>query len=74
MGALDKQHDDMAVALQGAYYAAYWNNSGKKGKSLEHVLKQIYKDPNAPKPDVNVNAFLEQKRRFEQNGGFKKRN
>lgn len=59
----------MAVAVQGAYYGAYWNNT-KRPKTLQQVVEQIYKDENAPKPDVNVDEFLERKRRFEQNGGF----
>lgn len=48
---------------------AYWNNA-KHPRSLQQVIKKIYQDDDAPKPDVNVDEFLERKRRFEQNGGF----
>ena len=50
---------------------AYWNNA-KHPKTLEQTIKRIYahSSPNEPKPDVNVDEFLERKRRFEENGGF----
>ena len=48
---------------------AYWNNA-KKPKTLEQVLTAIYRDGTAPKPDVDVDAFKERKRRFEELGGF----
>lgn len=68
-GAADRQRDQVAIAVQGAYYTAYWNNV-KHPKSLQQIIKKIYQDDKAPKPDVNVEEFLERKRRFEQNGGF----
>ena len=69
LGAADRQRDQVAIAVQGAYYTAYWNNA-KHPKSLQQVIKKIYQDDNTPKPDVNVDEFLERKRRFEQSGGF----
>lgn len=63
----------LATGVQSAYLAAYWNNA-KHGRPLSKVLDSIYKDANAPKPDVDVNAFLEKKKRFMQNGGFQKTN
>lgn len=68
LGAADRQRDELAAHIQGAYYSAYWNNA-KRPESLQKVLKKIYADPKAPKPDVDVNKFLERKRRLEQNGG-----
>lgn len=70
LGASDRQRDQLAIAIQGAYYNAYWNNA-KKSKTLEQVLATIYRDDSAPKPDVNVDEFLKRKRRFEELGGFK---
>lgn len=69
MGAADRQRDQVAIAVQGAYYGAYWNNA-KHPKTLQQVIQKIYKNDNEPKPDVNVDEFLERKRRFEQSGGF----
>ena len=69
MGAADRQRDQVAIAVQGAYYGAYWNNA-KHPKTLQQVIQRIYRNENEPKPDVNVDEFLERKRRFEQNGGF----
>lgn len=69
MGAADRQRDQVAIAVQGAYYGAYWNNA-KRPKTLQQVIEKIYKNDDAPKPDVNVDEFLERKRRFEQLGGF----
>lgn len=70
MGAADKSRDSLAQLVQGAYYTAYWNNA-KHPVKLDRVIKQIYKDDNAPKQDVDVEAFLEKKRRFAEDGGFK---
>ena len=69
-GAADRQKDQLANHIQGAYYFAYWNNA-KHPKDLNYVLNKIYKPTNNIKPDVDVDAFLEQKRRFEAYGGFK---
>lgn len=69
LGAGDVQRDKLAVAMQQAFYTAYWNNA-KHPKRLDRVLREIYKDDTAPKPDVDVKNFQERKRRFEENGGF----
>ena len=68
-GAADAQRDRVATAVQGAYYTAYWNTA-KHPKDLQQVLRAVYQDDNTPKPDVDVEKFLERKRRFEQHGGF----
>ena len=59
----------MAVAVQGAYYSAYWNNT-KHAKKLSQVIEMIYKDPNEPKPEANVDEFEERQRRFEKYAEF----
>jgi hypothetical protein len=54
--------------MQGAYYAAYWNNA-KKPRSLKKVIKDIYhQDTEAkdkPKPDIEL---FEQRARRLSNG------
>lgn len=72
-GSLDARHDALANAVQAAWFAAYWNNA-KHPQSLKRVLAAIYADDNTPKPDVDVDAFLERKKRFMQNGGLQKTN
>ena len=70
-GAADRQKDQLAASIQGAYYTAYWNNA-KHPKSLNQVIEKIYKNQDEPKPDVNVDEFLERKRRFEQHGSLQR--
>lgn len=74
-GASDFQRDRVAIAVQGAFYTAYWQNA-KHSMSLDRVLRKIRQPANTSgeKPDVDVEAFQEQYRRFEEHGGFKKRN
>ena len=68
---MDRQHDALAVGVQSAYYGAYWNNA-KHPMSLKRVIKGIYADEDiAPKPDVNVDKYLERKRRFQDAGLIK---
>lgn len=69
LGAIDAQKDKRAIAMQQAYYTAYWNNA-KHPIRLDRVIRDIYKDATAPKPDVDIEKFKERKRRFEANGGF----
>jgi hypothetical protein len=59
--------------MQQSFFTAYWSKA-KHPKSLGRVIQDIYKDDNAPKPEVNVDKFLERKRRFEALGGFNKEN
>lgn len=70
LGASDAQRDKLALAMQQAYYTAYWNNA-KRPMRLDKVIRNIYQDNTAPKPDVDVSAFLARKRRFEHAGGFR---
>lgn len=69
LGAGDAQRDKLAIAMQQAYFTAYWNNA-KHPKTLDRVIRSIYKDDTKPKPNVDVEKFLSRKRRFEENGGF----
>lgn len=73
LGAMDAQKDKRAIAMQQAYYTAYWNNA-KHPMRLDRVIRDIYKDDTAPKPDVDIKKFQERKRRFEANGGFNSKN
>ena len=41
---------------------------------LDRVIRNIYKDDNTPKPDVDVEKFQERKRRIEERGGFNAEN
>ena len=68
MGAIDKQKDALALAMQRAYYTAYWNNA-KRPKSLDRVIRDIYKEPRKDAP-LDVEKFKKRKRRFEQLGGY----
>ena len=73
LGAMDARKDARAVAMQQSYYTAYWNNA-KHPMRLDRVIRNIYKDDNTPKPDVDVEKFQERKRRFEERGGFNAEN
>lgn len=68
-GAAFRRKDDLAALAQAAYLNVYWNNK-KRPKSLEDIIKEIYKDTTkqTKKPDVDVQAFLEQRRRFGLDG------
>lgn len=68
---MDAQKDKRAVAMQQAYYTAYWNNA-RHPMRLDRVIRDIYKDESAPKPDVDVEQFKERERRFKERGGFNK--
>ena len=70
---MDAQKDKRAIAMQQAYYTAYWNNA-KHPVQLDRVIRNIYRDGTAAKPDVDIKTFQERKRRFEANGGFDSKN
>lgn len=58
--------DDLAKLLQAAFYGAYWNNAGKKGKSLSSVLKSIRPKENKPREKINKEEVAEKFRQFEE--------
>lgn len=68
-GAAEKRRDDLAALAQGAFLVAYWSTT-KNPKKLKDILNEIYGEENETKskPDVDVDAFLEQKRRMGING------
>lgn len=71
-GAALRRKDDLASLVQNAFLHAYWNNK-KNPMRLSEVLKDIYGEEHsekaqAKKPDVDVDAFLERKRRFGLDG------
>ena len=39
-----RQKDSLALQVQAAYYNAYWNSATKHKKSLNSVLKDIYRE------------------------------
>ena len=62
-GAADKRRDDLAALAQAAYLVSYWTTT-KNPMKLEDVLNDIYGKEQKVRPDVDVEAFLEQKRRM----------
>lgn len=48
-GYILQQKDALALQVQAAYYEAYWNGEAKHKKSLEEILRRIYKDTEKPK-------------------------
>lgn len=47
-----KQADDLVSLVEAAYYNAYWNGASKHKKSLESVVKGIYKNVSRHKEEV----------------------
>lgn len=68
-GVADKRRDDLATLAQAAWLVSYWSTT-KNPRKLKDVLNEIYGKENETKskPDVDVEAFLEQKRRMGING------
>ena len=62
-GAADKRRDDLAALAQAAYLVSYWTTT-KNPMKLKDVLNDIYGKEQKVRPDVDVEAFLEQKRRM----------
>lgn len=60
-----RQADSLAQHIQSAYFAAYWNNAGKKGKSLQSVIKKLYPRQKRAQDDKPVDAVAMSKK-FEQ--------
>lgn len=62
-GAADKRRDDLAALAQAAYLVSYWTTT-KNPMKLKDILNDIYGKEQKVRPDVDVEAFLEQKRRM----------
>lgn len=58
--------DNLSGLVQAAYLGAYWNNAGKKGKSLKGVLKELQVKENKPRKKIDKDAVEEQFRQFEE--------
>ena len=61
-----KQADKLSIELQASYMAAYWNNAGKKGKSLRTVLKEIQGPQNKQREKIDYNKVADKFRQFEE--------
>lgn len=66
-----RQADSLSQYIQSAYYAAYWNNSGKKGVSLKRVLDKIHPKRRKAANDKPVDVVAISKK-FEQFEELKK--
>lgn len=49
-----RQRDTLAIQVQSAFYGAYWNGFSKHKKSLDRVLKDIYKGTEKKKKVVPI--------------------
>lgn len=58
--------DDNSKLAQAAYLAAYWMNSGKKGKPLSTVLKALQPKDNKPREKINKDEVAAKFRQFEE--------
>lgn len=73
MGYSDQLLDQQILAMQTGHWAAYFVGS-KHPKSTKELAEKMLKDhlkqdakfknPSAPRPDVDVEAYLEQEARF----------
>ena len=72
-GYADRLLDQQILAMQTGYWAAYYVGSKhpKSPKELAKTLHQSHlkqgakkKSPSAPRPDVDVEGFLEREARF----------
>ena len=72
-GYSDRLLDSQLLAVQSGYWAAYYTNS-KHPKPLKQILESMVMkhvctlkpSSSAPKPDVDVEAFLAQEERFKK--------
>ena len=58
--------DNLASLLQASYYGAYWNNAGKKGKSLKSILKALEGPKKPSTKKIDKEAIDKKFRQFEE--------
>lgn len=58
--------DELALLIQAAYYGAYWNNAGKKGRSLQSVLRSLRPKQERPREKIDKDKVADKFRQFEE--------
>ena len=67
-GYADRLHDQQILAVQSGYWSGYWSNS-KHPKSLNQIVDMLTRKSNkdtSHADDVDVEAFLERERKFNE--------
>lgn len=67
-GYADRLHDQQILAVQSGYWSGYWSNS-KHPKSLNQIVDMLTRRSDKETShanDVDVEAFLERERKFNE--------